>query len=104
MRGLKVSVLQDSLRVLIDDNSGVRAMARQRNAEPARVGREGRSMSVACERMNDNHGFAFQPLGLVRGANEYTGQVSEPSRDRAGLFDMRTNDGNVVGLESHMLS
>src|SRR5207253_7985203 len=104
MRGLSVSVLQHSLRVLIDDNSGMRAMSGQRNAESAQVGREARSIPVAGKRMDDHHRFPFKPLGLVRGADQDPGHVGEPSRDRAGLFDMRSNNGNVAGLEWGVLS
>lgn len=75
MRGLSVSVLQQSLCVLVDDNDGVRAMSRQCNAQPARVGREGRCIPVAGKRMDDDHRFAFQPLGLVRSADQDPGHV-----------------------------
>src|SRR6266540_5409680 len=70
MRSFRQSMAQDSVGFGVHDDRGVRTMSGQGNAQPPRVGGEGRRFAVAGERMNDDDRFALQALRMVRSGNE----------------------------------
>ena len=89
-------MLEDEVRVAIDDDCRMGAMSRQRHAQSARVSRKCRCLAIACQRMNDDHGFAFQTLRLIGGADEHTLEFRQASSNSAGLLDVRRDDGRFA--------
>jgi hypothetical protein len=51
------------------------------------------------KRMDDDYGFALDPLGLVGGADEDAGQISQASGDGARLVDVRGNHCHIARVE-----
>ena len=82
---LRVSLPDNAFRFRVDDDHGVRAMPGQGNAEPTGIGRKRGSLTIARERVNDDDGFAFKALCLVRRANQHTGHVGETRRHLPAL-------------------
>ena len=99
-----MGVSQDGVGVAVDDNGGVCPVARKSHAEPPRVGGEMRGFTIAGERVDDHDGLAFEPLGLVCGADQHTGQIGQPGGYGAGLLNMRSDDRDIVRLEKPLVS
>ena len=54
-----MGVLQDGVRVAVDDNCGVRTMARKSHAQPPGIGGEMRCFAIAGEWVNDHDRLAL---------------------------------------------
>src|SRR5262249_40463329 len=71
---------QNQFRVAIDDYSGVRAMSRQCDAQPAMIRGKSRKLTVTGKRMDHNNDLALQSLSLIRGTNEHAWEIGKTGR------------------------
>jgi hypothetical protein len=84
-----VRVSQNGVGVAVDDNGGVRTMARKSHAQPPSIGGEMRCFAIAGKRVDNHDGLALETLRLIGGANQYAGYIGQTGGHGGGLLDMR---------------